>query len=228
MGTPEPQAKAQAKDNGIVVIHGREYKTVALRVQEFRADHTIEDGWAILTRVVGLDEKTVVVEAKIVTPAGIVVGLDYAEEVRGSSTINRTSALENCCTSAIGRALSACGFGGSEYASADELVRALEQQKTAGLTPGWTAPTPQSLTKRTQGLRPAAPGQQACPDCAGAMWDNRNDKRNPRAPDYKCKDKTCGKGVWLTPFTPQQELTVANMAGYGEIESEEAGDEMPF
>jgi hypothetical protein len=214
MGTPKPQAK----DNGIVNIHGREYKTVALRVQEFRAEHTIEDGWAILTRVVGLDEKTVVVEAKVVTPAGIVVGLDYAEEVRGSSTINRTSALENCCTSAIGRALSACGFGGSEYASADELVRALEQQAAA------PAPTPQSLTKRTQGLRPAAPGQQACPDCAGEMWDNRTDKRNPRSPDYKCKDKTCGKGVWLTPFTPQQELTVESI----EIESEESGEEMPF
>ena len=214
MGTPEPRSK----DNGIVNIHGREYKTVALRVQEFRADHTIEDGWAILTRVVGLDEKTVVVEAKIVTPSGIVVGLDYAEETRGSSTINRTSALENCCTSAIGRALSACGFGGSEYASADELVRALEQQAAA------PAPTPQSLTKRTQGLRPAAPGQQACPDCNGEMWDNRNDKRNPRAPDYKCRDKTCGKGVWLTPFNPQQELTVESI----EIESEEAGDDMPF
>lgn len=214
MGTPEPRSK----DNGIVNIHGREYKTVALRVQEFRADHTIEDGWAILTRVVGLDEKTVVVEAKIVTPSGIVVGLDYAEETRGSSTINRTSALENCCTSAIGRALSACGFGGSEYASADELVRALEQQAAA------PAPAPQSGAKKEYAHRPAAAGQQACPDCNGEMWDNRNDKRNPRAPDYKCRDKTCGKGVWLTPFNPQQELTVESI----EIESEEAGDDMPF
>lgn len=35
-----------------------------------------------------------------------------------------------------------------------------------------------------------------CPDCGGAMWDNRESKRNPKAPDYKCKDRNCGKGVW--------------------------------
>jgi len=28
------------------------------------------------------------------------------------------------------------------------------------------------------------------------MWDNRNDKRNPKSPDYKCKNRSCGEGVW--------------------------------
>lgn len=28
------------------------------------------------------------------------------------------------------------------------------------------------------------------------MWDNRDSKRNPKQPDYKCKDKECGKAVW--------------------------------
>lgn len=37
-----------------------------------------------------------------------------------------------------------------------------------------------------------------CPDCGGAMWDNRETKRSPKQPDYKCKDKDgCGKGVWV-------------------------------
>lgn len=37
-----------------------------------------------------------------------------------------------------------------------------------------------------------------CPDCGGAMWDNRDSKRKPNQPDYKCKNKDgCGKGVWL-------------------------------
>ena len=54
MGTPKPQAK----NDGIVVIHGKEYKTVALRVQEFRALYTIEEGWGIHTQIVSLDEKT--------------------------------------------------------------------------------------------------------------------------------------------------------------------------
>lgn len=30
-----------------------------------------------------------------------------------------------------------------------------------------------------------------CPNCGGAMWDNRLEKRNPKAPDFKCKDRTC-------------------------------------
>ena len=29
----------------------------------------------------------------------------------------------------------------------------------------------------------------ACPTCGGATWDNRETKRNPRAPDFKCRDR---------------------------------------
>jgi hypothetical protein len=35
-----------------------------------------------------------------------------------------------------------------------------------------------------------------CPRCGGDMWDNREGKRNPRAPDYKCKDKGCDGVIW--------------------------------
>ncbi len=35
-----------------------------------------------------------------------------------------------------------------------------------------------------------------CPDCNGAMWDNRGDKRNPKSPDFKCKNQQCGKAIW--------------------------------
>ena len=35
-----------------------------------------------------------------------------------------------------------------------------------------------------------------CPQCGGPMWDNRNDKRNPKSPDYKCKNKSCGHAIW--------------------------------
>ena len=35
-----------------------------------------------------------------------------------------------------------------------------------------------------------------CPKCGGAMWDNREGKRNPKAPDFKCKDKSCDGVVW--------------------------------
>lgn len=29
------------------------------------------------------------------------------------------------------------------------------------------------------------------------MWDNRVGKRNPKAPDYKCRDKDCNGAIWL-------------------------------
>ena len=35
-----------------------------------------------------------------------------------------------------------------------------------------------------------------CPKCEGAMWDNRATKRNPKAPDFKCRDKSCDGVIW--------------------------------
>lgn len=36
----------------------------------------------------------------------------------------------------------------------------------------------------------------ACPKCSGDMWDNRVGKRNPKAPDFKCKDRGCDGVIW--------------------------------
>ena len=35
-----------------------------------------------------------------------------------------------------------------------------------------------------------------CPKCGGLMWDNRLTKRNPKAPDYKCRDRSCEGVIW--------------------------------
>lgn len=35
-----------------------------------------------------------------------------------------------------------------------------------------------------------------CPKCAGRMWDNRLTKRNPKAPDFKCRDRACDGVIW--------------------------------
>jgi hypothetical protein len=35
-----------------------------------------------------------------------------------------------------------------------------------------------------------------CPKCGGKMWDNRLSKRNPKAPDYKCRDRSCDGVIW--------------------------------
>ena len=116
------------KDTGVVNIHGREYKTVAKRVDEFRKEHGAK--YAILTELVSMDERNVVMRAEILDENRHAIATGYAEENRTASQINRTSALENCETSAIGRALANFGLGGGEYASADEVANAIQQQET--------------------------------------------------------------------------------------------------
>ena len=60
----------------------------------------------------------------------VIYSVGHAEEFRNSSFINKTSALENGSSSALGRCLAAFGLSGSEYASAEELVNALNNQNT--------------------------------------------------------------------------------------------------
>lgn len=49
----------------------------------------------------------------------------------------------------------------------------------------------------------------ACPVCEGPMWDNRTSKRNPKQPDYKCKDKECDGAIWLDKKKPQGQSAAA-------------------
>ncbi len=124
-------------EEGKVQIHGKTYLTVAYRVNEFRKDHR---DWSIETEIIQNDDQVVIMKATIGKPvegstASLVVGTGYAEEKRNASQINRTSALENCETSAIGRALAACGFGGTEYASANEVQNAIQQQAKTQMSP---------------------------------------------------------------------------------------------
>jgi len=110
-----------------VNIHGKEYFTVAERVSAFREKHpdrTIE------TEIVRWEGDDVVVKASI-SDSGKLIATGLAHEVRGSTNINKTSHVENCETSAIGRCLAAFGLGGTEYATADEVANAITQQNEA-------------------------------------------------------------------------------------------------
>ena len=59
---------------------------------------------------------------------GRFISTGYAEEKRTASRINQTSAVENCETSAVGRALAFAGFTNDKLASAEEVSAAIEQQ----------------------------------------------------------------------------------------------------
>ena len=43
---------------------------------------------------------------------------------------------------------------------------------------------------------PLAHDEPSCPKCGGRMWDNRLSKRNPKAPDYKCRNRSCDGVIW--------------------------------
>ena len=69
-----------------------------------------------------------VVCKEIVSVEGNFIATGLAEEKRSASRINQTSALENCETSAVGRALAFCGITNDAIASAEEVSAAIEQQ----------------------------------------------------------------------------------------------------
>ena len=120
-----------------VNIHGKEYRTVAERIGLFYEEFGKREQKVhteIITEIIKDEDNIIQVKATIkvsndaIQPDFSLVGTGFAEEDRSRGRINDTSALENCETSAIGRALASIGLGGEEYASADELANALTQQ----------------------------------------------------------------------------------------------------
>ena len=51
-----------------------------------------------------------------------------------------------------------------------------------------------------------------CPKCGGEMWDNRANKKNPKAPDFKCKSAGCEGVIW-PPRDPNAPRAVATPKG---------------
>jgi hypothetical protein len=66
----------------------------------------------------------------------------------------------------------------------------------------------------------------SCPKCGGRMWDNRVTKRNPRAPDYKCQNRSCDGVVW--PAKPAAEGDDARGAAKSSALVGAEEEELPF
>ena len=118
-----------------VEIHGKQYNTVAERVNALReTDPTL----TIETQLISQDDDKVIMKA-LIFDGDKLLATGYAEEVRGSSNINTTSALENAETSAVGRCLAFFGLAGTEIASADEVAAAIKQQHEKEILAQWAA-----------------------------------------------------------------------------------------
>lgn len=109
-------------------IKGKEYVMIHERIKFFRSESKYS-GWAIVTDFSMLDADMCVCVCRIYDAGGQVISMGHAYEERSSSMINKTSYVENCETSAIGRALGFMGIGvDTSIASAEEVETALRKQ----------------------------------------------------------------------------------------------------
>ena len=109
-----------------VDIKGKQYIMANERIKEFRKQHP---NGQILTQIMANADGQVMFQAKIMVE-GVLVATGHAYEKEASSFINKTSYIENCETSAIGRALGVYGIGiDASIASAEEVGNAVKQQE---------------------------------------------------------------------------------------------------
>lgn len=111
-------------------IKGKEYVMVADKLAHFRNNEEYK-GWSIETEFIDLTPEHCCVRAVIRNTEHRIVATGHAHETKQSTMINKTSYVENCETSAIGRALTICGIAIEDFsiASAEDVTNALQKEE---------------------------------------------------------------------------------------------------
>ena len=110
-------------------VKGKDYVEVNQRIKAFR--RLIPNG-SIETNIESLQDGVVVMSCTVKDETGKVLAKAHAYEKENSTFINKTSFIENCCTSATGRALGYLGIGiDTSIASAEEVTNAINNQNKA-------------------------------------------------------------------------------------------------
>ena len=205
------------RTHGVIQKGGKKYTEVFVRVEEFRKAFGTELG--IQTEILKDEGGIVQVKANIIDKSNNAIpGSGLAEEVRGSSNVNKTSALENCETSAIGRALASLGLHGGQYASANEIDRAeakseiIEEKKKEPQQP---EPQPEP-----EAPKEAAPGEDRAIEFATEL--SRKMIACSSAKDLKILEAKNDKGIDMLKekfpsiYNPIKEKFVELLDGFGE------------
>ena len=120
-------------------VKGKDYAEVNQRIKAFRM---LYPTGTIETEMLSNENGVCVFKAKVGYTISIfednkieqyftLLGTGTAYEKEGSTFINKTSYIENCETSAVGRALAMCGIGiDTSIASAEEVQNAINNQIT--------------------------------------------------------------------------------------------------
>lgn len=108
-------------------IKGKEYAEVNQRIKAFRM---VYPGGSILNDMISNENGVCIFRARVLDEEGNILGVGHAYEKEDSTFINKTSYIENCETSAVGRALGMAGFGiDVSVASAEEVANAMQNQE---------------------------------------------------------------------------------------------------
>ena len=121
------QIQAAIKEMHSLNLRGNEYTQVQQRLEAFRKH--AGTAYSINSEILQNDAETILIKASIADKEGRVIATGLAEELRGSSNVNKTSAIENCETSAWGRALANLGLHGGKMASVEEITIAKNKDK---------------------------------------------------------------------------------------------------
>ena len=128
-----------------------DYEPVASRLARFWKKHP--EG-RVITKLITFEGDRVIVQADIYVDRedDRPVATDFAEEIRGSNNVNKTSHIENAATSAIGRALADCDFASStdwtKRPSREEMSKV--ERMTSRLTEGGSVTEPSNLASEKQ------------------------------------------------------------------------------
>lgn len=107
-------------------VKGKNYVEVNQRIKAFRS---LNPNGSIQTDIISMENGMVVMQSRVYDDDNKLLATGLAYEKETSSYINKTSYIENCETSAVGRALGMCGFGiDTSVASAEEVQNAIDQQ----------------------------------------------------------------------------------------------------
>lgn len=107
-------------------VKGKNYVEVNQRIKAFRM---LYPEGSIQTEILSHENGVVLMKANIIDEKGVLLGTGHAFEKESSSYINKTSYIENCETSAVGRALAMCGIGiDTSIRSAEEVENAINNQ----------------------------------------------------------------------------------------------------
>jgi hypothetical protein len=200
-----------------------DYEPVAVRHSRWLEQHP---NGRTITHMVSIPGADICVIRAELWLEDVCIATGYAEEVRGAGNVNRTSHVENCETSAVGRALANAGMAGTDV---NKRPSREEMSKVQNTKPKMRTTQAPSAMASANGVTIKGNQYGDIPDWlvleavqAGVtqVWDNRDKVAGTKRPWFK--DVNGDKAFWPPRGTPDP--VIAN----GADDMTDDGLEEPF